>query len=472
MSKPLGSGIGVPYDTIIIGAGLSGFAAGIRLAHFEKSVCILERHYTIGGLNSFYRLRKRNHDVGLHAVTNYAAAGSKTGPLSKLLRQLRLSWDDFALCPQIESSVRFPGHLLRFNNDLDFFRHQVHSQFPSQKDGFERLLSMISDHNELHLTGETASARKILQSVLTDAVLVDMLFCPLMFYGSPTKNDMDFSQFVIMFKAIFEQGFGRPFKGIRPLMKTLVNRFRKLGGELKLRSGVEKILTRGNRAVGVMLDNGEVLEAHNVLSSAGSLETLKLCDEEIPSTSPAMTPGEISFIETIYSPDRLPAELEHEQTVVFFNDADRFRYEPPIDACDVRSGIICSPNNFVYPADHVEEGRIRITALANPGFWSDLPEPQYVSQKEYWGKQILSAALGHMPDFRPHILDTDIFTPRTITKFTGHINGAVYGSPHKVRDGHTHLQNLFLCGTDQGFVGIVGALLSGITIANLHLLKP
>ena len=283
---------------------------------------------------------------------------------------------------------------------------------------------------------------------------------------------MDFSQFVIMFKAIFEQGFGRPFKGIRPLMKTLVNRFRKLGGELKLRSGVQKILTRGKRTVGVMLDSGEVLEAINVLSSAGSLETLQLCDQEVPATDPAMTPGEISFIETIYSLDRLPAEVEHKQTVVFFNDADRFHYQPPDDACDVRSGIICSPNNFVYPEDHVEEGRIRITALANPGFWSDLPEPDYLPQKEDWGNQILSAALKHMPDFRPHILDTDIFTPRTITRFTGHINGAVYGSPHKVRDGHTHLDNLFLCGTDQGFVGIVGALLSGITIANLHLLKP
>ena len=66
------------FDTIIIGAGLSGLAAGIRLAYFEKSVCILERHTTIGGLNSFYRLRGLNHDVGLHAVTNYAKPGTKT----------------------------------------------------------------------------------------------------------------------------------------------------------------------------------------------------------------------------------------------------------------------------------------------------------------------------------------------------------------------------------------------------------
>ena len=76
-----------------------------------------------------------------------------------------------------------------------------------------------------------------------------------------------------------------------------------------------------------------------------------------------------------------------------------------------------------------------------------------------------------MPDCRGSVIDTDVFTPRTIKKFTGHINGAVYGAPKKRLDGRTHLDNLYICGTDQGFLGIVGAMLSGITIANLHLLK-
>jgi len=56
------------YDTLIIGAGMSGLAAGIRLAHFDQKVCVLERHTTIGGLNSFYRLRGRDFDVELLAV--------------------------------------------------------------------------------------------------------------------------------------------------------------------------------------------------------------------------------------------------------------------------------------------------------------------------------------------------------------------------------------------------------------------
>jgi len=68
------------YDTIIIGAGMSGLAAGIRLAYYDQRVCILERHYTIGGLNSFYRLRGRDYDVGLHALTNVTPKGHQDRP--------------------------------------------------------------------------------------------------------------------------------------------------------------------------------------------------------------------------------------------------------------------------------------------------------------------------------------------------------------------------------------------------------
>ena len=42
------------YDCIIIGAGMSGLAAGIRLSMFQKKVLIIEKHSIAGGLNSYY----------------------------------------------------------------------------------------------------------------------------------------------------------------------------------------------------------------------------------------------------------------------------------------------------------------------------------------------------------------------------------------------------------------------------------
>lgn len=456
------------YDTVIIGAGMSGLSAGVRLAYYEKKVCILERHTTIGGLNSFYRLRKRNYDVGLHAVTNYAEPGSKGGPLSKLLRQLRMRWEDFDLRPQLQSSIVFPGCTLRFTNDFSFLFQQVADAFPAQIDGFRRLLTAIDSHDALNLERSSSSAREVVTSHISDPKLVDMLFCPLMFYGSATPHDMDFSQFVIMFKSIFYEGFGRPFDGIRLILKKLVRHFKSLGGQLKLRAGVNEILHRNGKAQAVILDDGTEITADNVLSSAGAAETMRLIDPNAPVERPR--PGDISFVESISVLNREPSDLGHHDTIVFYNDAETFHYERPEEPVDLRSGIICSPNNFDYSRP-LEDGRIRITALAEPDYWLDLPEEEYQERKAEWNDRIVEGALNHIPDFRPHIVDEDVFTPRTIRRFTGHDNGCVYGAPQKYVNGLTPVKNLYLCGTDQGFLGIVGAMLSGITIANRYLLK-
>src|SRR5260370_20403248 len=256
----------VHYDTLIIGAGLSGLAAGIRLAYFEKPVCIVERHTTIGGLNLFYRLRDRNYDVGLHAVTNYVPRGTKTGPLSKVLRQLRLSWDDFNLAPQWGSRVSFRGKSLRFNNDFELLVSQVAEEFPGQIDGFRRLALFLEELELGQVIEPGLTARPLLARYLSDPLLVDMLLCPLMFYGSPTPDDMEFTQFAIMFHSIFREGLARPRDGVRPIQKQLVRRYKELGGELRLRAGVREIVIGNGRAETVVFDDGSVAEADKIIS--------------------------------------------------------------------------------------------------------------------------------------------------------------------------------------------------------------
>ena len=92
-------------------------------------------------------------------------------------------------------------------------------------------------------------------------------------------------------------------------------------------------------------------------------------------------------------------------------------------------------------------------------------------EKLRWYDQSVAASVKFCPDFRSYVIDTDLFTPTTIRRFTWHDNGAVYGAPEKQLDGRTHLENVFLCGTDQGYVGIIGAMMSGISMANLHCLR-
>jgi phytoene dehydrogenase-like protein len=456
------------YDTIIIGAGMSGLAAGIRLAHYEKKVCILERHTTIGGLNSFYRLRGRNYDAGLHAMTNYSSKGDRRGPLARLIRQLRFTWEELALVPQVGSSVRFPGVRLDFTNDPAVLESEIRRKFPRQIDGYRRLVSELIDYDTFGTSLREVSARKIASERISDPLLVEMLFCPLLYYGGSKERDMDFEQFSIMFRSIFLEGLARPLAGVRLLLKKLIRRFKELGGEIRLRAGVSRILARNGKAEGVALDDGTELAAQNVLSSAGWHTTMRLCEQ--PDETDQNPPGQLSFIESISVLDTPPKALGCDRTIVFYNDSEKFDYSKPDELADLRSGVVCSPNNFQYDAP-MDEGMVRITSLANYDRWAALDPDAYRLAKLRWYDRVIASAVRFVPDFRSAVIETDMFTPTTIHRFTGHPNGAVYGAPNKRPDGATPLANLFVCGTDQGMVGIVGTIISGITSANRYLLK-
>lgn len=221
------------YDVAIIGAGMSGLAAGIRLAHFGKKVCIFERHNAVGGLNSFYSIAGRKFDVGLHAMTNFVRPGVKGTPLGKLLRQLRIDRDEFALCEQKQSRIAFGPRgecSLRFTNDFAVFESEVVAAFPAQADGFRRLVTAVRTFDDVSLDAAPMSAREAVHRHVSDPLLEDMLFCPLMYYGSATERDMEFGQFVIMFKALFLEGFARPFEGVRVVLRVLLEKYRAAGG--------------------------------------------------------------------------------------------------------------------------------------------------------------------------------------------------------------------------------------------------
>ncbi len=489
------------YDVAIIGAGMSGLAAGIRLAHFGKRVCIFERHNAVGGLNSFYSIDGRKYDVGLHAMTNFVRPGVKGTPLTKLLRQLRIDREEFALCEQKQSRVAFGPRgetSLRFTNDFAMFESEVAAKFPGQIDGFRRLVAAVKSYDDVSLDAAPESARAVVRRYLSDPLLEDMLFCPVMYYGSATERDMEFGQFVIMFKALFLEGFARPFEGVRVILRVLLDKYRAAGGERRMKCGVRRIVAREGRAAALVLDNGEEVTADHVISSIGAPETERLmgepdgpsgCSAVTASVAPATSDGplgerslpvgRLSFVETISVLDRQPAELGWgDDTIVFFNDSARFDYVQPETQVDVRSGVICIPNNFDFGAGRMlPEGVFRVTCLANYDRWAALPEAEYQADKQRWFAEVQQSAQRFLPPLRdPAALAsatvaTDMFTPRTIVKFTGHLGGAIYGAPHKHRQGRTPLANVYLCGTDQGFLGIVGAMLSGISMANYHVLQ-
>ena len=471
------------YPLVIIGGGLSGLAAGIRFARFGQKVLILEKHSKPGGLNSYYYRQGRLFETGLHAITNYAPPESKHAPLNRLLRQLKIPRKQFFTHEQLSSEIHFQGKkTLRFTNDFSSFQGEVFKNFPRQAERFKNLVDEMDNFEPL-IPHPRISTRKILAEFLNDDLLIDMLLCPAMFYGGSEEQDIDFSQFVIMFRSIFQEGFFRPEGTIKNLLDTLVNQFQGFGGEIRLSKHVSEILTEkddeSRNVSGVRLDSGEEINCHFLLSTIGSLETERLFPPSltvpaIPSATENNLTDRLGFMESIYLlPHEKVLELSKGRTIIFYNLAEKFNYCQPTDPLDLQSGIICFPENF-NGAQQKDVHQLKVTHLANYDLWDNAFKAgmdTYRSLKKEWGELSRESVGKIIGKYSENIVYEDSFTPVTIEKYTAKSRGAIYGSPVKVKDGRTNYNNLFLAGTDQGFLGIVGSMLSGVSMINQHILN-
>lgn len=447
---------------------MSGLAAGIRLAMFDKKVVILEKHSISGGLNSYYQRRISSTkeilplDVGLHALTNFARKGERRKPFTKLLKQLRIPYEAFQLKEQSYSLIKFPDKEIKFSNDFSLLEQEIFENFPSEVDNFKKFCAYVSEYNEVDLNAKYIASRKVLGEYFKSQLLIEMLIAPLLIYGSAWENDMDFSQFVIMFKSLYFEGFSRPVGGVRTILNLLLDRYKELGGELRFRSEVVGIHEKNNTIQAVELKNGEILKTDKILSSVGLPETQSLVQRGEVNAGI----GKLSFTESIIVAKNKACLKNQDATIIFYNSKPAYTYEKPKGLVDTSSAVFCLPDNY----DRINQdghAMMRITYMANYDLWKALEKEEYKTQKNYVFNSALELSyslLGHK--FEP--IFSDVFSPTTIEKYTFHKKGTVYGSTDKTRNGKTHINGLFIIGTDQGFLGIVGSMLSGISMANLY----
>jgi phytoene dehydrogenase-like protein len=455
------------YDVIIVGAGLSGLAAAVRLTHFGHKVRVFERHCFPGGLNSWYYRDREVIDVGLHALTNYVNAEQRAAPLNKLFRQLRLRRESWELCPQTYSLIELPGHQLRLNNDFAAFSQEICQKFPDQAAGFRRLVEHIHGSDSFASRAPFQSARKVVSEYLTSRRLCDLLFMPLMFYGNPHVGDMDFKQFCIMFHSIYLEGFSRPKGGMKGIIQTLVERIRQAGGEVSLNNGIKAIHGDEQQISAVTDERGQTHQAKSFISCVGARETAKLCDNP-PAELLAAKPGQMGFLESIFKLDRAPADFGLDACTIFRCQKPVFDYIPPETPVDYSSQLYCVPGNYQDCQDIPAATQLRMTHLANPAYWLELTEEETMQAKEKVLVRQREILVESWPGLAEAILSAEVQTPKTIFRYSGHINGSIYGSPDKFSSSTCSLKNLFLCGTDQGLIGITGSMISGIATVNQY----
>jgi len=451
---------------LVLGGGLSGIAAAIRCARYFPDVLIVEQHIRAGGLNSYYYRRGRLFETGLHAITNFAPPDDKKAPMNRLLRQLGIERQSLRLCLQMGSEIRFPGgKTLVFSNNFDELAANVGKVFPKSQAAFLQLAKWLRDFDPF-AEAPFRSARAFLRERLPEPLLAEMLLCPLSFYGSSVENDIDLSQLAIMFRAIFFEGFCRPRGTVKDILDLLLRHYEQLGGKIRYRAKVAAIIHDQGQARAARLETGEEIDCRFILSTVGHAETLALLGRE-----PREEGRRLGFVENMMT---LPAaSLPPDRSIIFFNTGDTFRYAAPPEAVDFTSGVLCLPANFLgCQPPQAETAWLRTTHLANYEKWRAIAASPaaYQAAKQTMAAQSLAVAEKILGISLENAVCDDNFTPLTVARFTGKRHGGIYGAPGKIKDGDLGFANLFLAGTDQGFLGIIGAMLSGVSMVNRHIL--
>ena len=199
------------YDTIIIGAGMSraggrDSAGVLRPARLHPRAALHDRRAELVLPPPRPRLRRRPARAHQHHAQGHedrparpAACGScaSAGTISRS-RRSSAPRSPFPACgcgsttTRERCATKSPGR----------FRSR-----PTTSTGSRARSSPTTTSAK---RTRIVSAREVVGSIITEPLLVEMLFCPLMFYGSAREHDMDWGQFSIMFRSIFLEGLGRP----------------------------------------------------------------------------------------------------------------------------------------------------------------------------------------------------------------------------------------------------------------------
>ncbi len=280
---------------IVIGSGFGGLAAAIRLRAQGHEVTVLEQRDKPGGRAYVWKQDGFTFDAGPTIVTApwliddlFALGGKKTADYVKLI-----PIDPFY-------NVRFEdGSVFHYNGTREDVLAQVRKFNPDDVEGYKRFLkkaerifktgfdlidkpfstfsSMFKVLPDLiRLRSDKSVAKFAFEHLKDDRLRQVFSFHPLLVGGNPFHTT---SIYALIHHLEQKWGVWFAMGGTGALVQAFVEYFQDLGGKLVLNTAVEEILVddRSNRATGVRLADGTVMQADAVVSNGDVATTyLKL----------------------------------------------------------------------------------------------------------------------------------------------------------------------------------------------------
>lgn len=484
------------YDVVVIGAGNGGLTSALTLARRGRRVLLLERHNIPGGCATTFIRGRFEFEVALHQLSGLGTE-TKPGPLRSLLAELKvLDKLDWVEMPNLYRIV-VPGELdLTLKANRLEITAALKGRFPGEAGAIDEFINLVWEFcNQwvctmvlgdpesspakypLYFHYALKSSEEVLEQFFKDPYLKAALSVYWAYMGLPPK----FLSFSDMALLIWVYAEFKPYHmkgGSQALSNALLNNYLEAGGEVRFNCGAEKILVKNGKVSGVITEEGDEIQADDIVSNVSPLVTyLDLMDpDQVPAG--VMKPFSSSTIGT--SACTLYMGLDCEPETLNIHETTNFicREIDPQRAYDL-SKTLSRPKASLLTCYDVDDPEFSppgacqasLAALSYLEPWLSVPPAQYAETKYRFAQGLLDLAETAFPGITGHIEEMEISTPLTHMRYLGHPGGAIYGFEQHAKDSNLYmspkspLQGLYFAGAWVGAGGFQPTLESGVAAA-------
>ncbi len=439
-------------EVIVIGGGIGGLSAAVRLRQRGFAVTVVEKEPRLGGYAISYCRNGYNFDLALHVVPS----GGGNQEFYAMAKKLDLQLDFIRLTNGF--GVHLGDYYFQMPNSYNELFEKLADEFPAERHGLQSFRKDLEKHVKVYaplfditvsklrslppfflkipafLKHSSLGTDQYFSRFFTDKKLMAILFQPAVFMGIPMK-DFATVNFMMMFYLLMKNGMYTIAGGGQALTDELGKKFLQIGGKLHLSESVEKINIRGSRAVSVTLAQGETLPCHAVIAGNNLYDVVnKLIGRDYFSTKylkniDTLTRS-VSVVALNLGLNCSPEELGILSHInMFFPDAD-------IDGCFYKQsrGNSVRVKGFSVTAHGISDSQfikehhhtLSVVAGTSP-YWLDLGVQQYQQEKKRVTEEMITRVERYFPRLRQHIIVHDLCTPKTMKRYTSNPQGAIMG---------------------------------------------